>query len=114
MHEALAALMSAPLDAVMAVLAGALIGLFFYVGLWWTVRRAGTFRLPAVSLLASLLLRMAVTLGGFYLVSAGNLPRLLLCLGGFLLARGGVTRLVRVPSSASGQTPAAAGGRHAP
>ena len=114
MHEVLAGLMAAPLGLVMAVLAGAALGLVFYAGLWWTVRRAATFRRPGLSVLTSLLLRMSVTLGGFYLVAGANWARLLLCLMGFLLARAAVTWLTRLPSFAIGQIRAATGTRHAP
>ncbi|MEP7294928.1 MAG: ATP synthase subunit I [Burkholderiales bacterium] len=101
MHEVLAKLVAAPLASVMAVLAGVALGLMFYAGLWWTVCRAATFRWPGLSMLASLLLRMSVTLGGFYLVAGGDWARLLLCLAGFVLARAAVTWLTRLPSSAT-------------
>ena len=101
-HDVLAALIDAPLAAAMAVVAGAALGGAFYAGLWWTVRRAATFRHPGLSVLTSLLLRMAITLGGFYLVADGDWARLLLCLVGFLLARVAVTWLTRLPPAAGG------------
>lgn len=97
--DVLAALIAAPLGVAMAVLAGALLGVAFYAGLWWTVRRAATFRHPGLSVLTSLLLRMGVTFGGFYLVADGDWVRLLLCLLGFTLARAAVTWLTRLPTS---------------
>ena len=114
MHELLAGLIAAPVGPVMALLAGTALGLVFYAGLWWTVRRAPTFRRPGLSVLASLLLRMSVTLGGFYLVAGEDWARLLLCLMGFVLARAAVTWLTRLPSFAIGQIRAATGSRHAP
>jgi F1F0 ATPase subunit 2 len=93
MHEVLDGLTAAPLGSIVAVGAGAALGLLFYAGLWWTVRRAATFRRPGPSVLASLLLRMGVTLGGFHLVGGGDWLRLLLCLAGFVLARAAVTRV---------------------
>lgn len=119
MHEALAALAAAPLGPVTAVLAGAMLGAVFYAGLWWTVRRAATFRRPGLSVLASLLLRTGFALAGFYRVAGGEWLRLLLCLAGFVLARVAVTWLTRVPSAAeartpAARTPAATGTRHAP
>lgn len=114
MHEALAGLMAAPLASLMAVLAGAALGLVFYAGLWWTVRRAATSRRPGPSILASLLLRMSVALGGFYLVAGGELARLLPCLAGFVLARAAVTWMTRLPSPAVGEVRTASGAGHAP
>jgi F1F0 ATPase subunit 2 len=114
MHDLLAGLMAAPLGSMMAVLAGVALGLVFYAGLWWTVGRAATFRRPGLSVLASLLLRMSVTLGGFYVVSGGDWARLLLCLAGFMLARAAVTWLTRLTSSASGRVLPAKEARHAP
>jgi F1F0 ATPase subunit 2 len=114
MHERLAGLMAAPLGAVLALLAGAALGLVFYAGLWWTVRRAATFRRPGSSVLTSLLVRMSVTLGGFYCVAGGDWVRLLTCLVGFLLARAAVTRLTRPPCRANGRIRAAPGIGHAP
>lgn len=120
MHDTLAGLIAAPLGlevvvlAVLVVLAGAALGGVFYGGLWWTVRRAATFRRPGLSVLTSLLLRMGVTLGGFYLVAGGDWLRLLLCLTGFVLARVAVTWFTRLPSLPNAPARAISGARHAP
>jgi len=66
---------------------GLLLGAFFFGGLWWTVRRLPTFERPALVVTCSLLLRTAVTLGGFFLLASGHWQRLLGCLAGFALAR---------------------------
>ena len=83
--------LSAALVPALALLAGAGLGAIYFSGLWWTVRRMGSFRRPASSMLASVLLRMSVALGGFYLVAGGSWQRLLLCLLGFLVARAAVS-----------------------
>lgn len=82
------------LTAIVSVLAGAALGTVFFVGLWWTVRRALTVSQPAVLVLASMLGRTALVVGGFYLVADGAWQRLLFCLAGFILARLVVTRLL--------------------
>ena len=79
------------------LVAGALLGGLFFGGLWWTVRRALCSKSPALWFLSSLLLRTGITLAGFYFVSGGHWPRLLVCLLGFLIARVMVTRLTRAP-----------------
>lgn len=80
---------------VMALASGALLGAIFFGGLWWTVRHAATFRQPGASVFASWLLRMGITLVGFYVVADGQWQRMLLCLLGFTLARVSVMRLTR-------------------
>ncbi len=77
----------------LAALAGGALGLFFFGGLWWTLRRVLASRRPALWIFGSLLLRAGVTVGGFILVSAGQWQRVLACLLGFWIARQAVTRL---------------------
>jgi F1F0 ATPase subunit 2 len=76
-----------------ALAAGVLLGVFFFGGLLWTVRKCLSSRQPALWVLGSLLLRTVVVLAGFYYVSAGHWERMLLCLAGFLIARLLATRL---------------------
>jgi F1F0 ATPase subunit 2 len=71
----------------LALCAGALLGAFFFGGLWWTIRNGVTSERPALWFLASLLLRTGLVLGGFYVVSQGLWSRLVACLLGFLIAR---------------------------
>jgi F1F0 ATPase subunit 2 len=80
-----------------ALVAGLLLGTVFFGGLWWTIRRGVSSGRPAVWFAGSLLLRLSVTLAGFYLVASGDAKRLLLCLVGFVVARLVVTRLTRPP-----------------
>jgi len=83
----------------LAVFAGALLGVFFFGGLWWTVQKGVTSERPALWFLGSLLLRIAVILVGFYFVSQGDWSRLVACLLGFVVARILVVkRLTRRPA----------------
>jgi len=75
--------------------AGLLLGAFFFGGLWWTVRKGVSSQRPALWFFGSLLLRMSITLAGFYFVGHENWERWLTCLLGFVLARLVVTRLTR-------------------
>ncbi len=77
--------------------AGVLLGLFFFGGLWWTVRRGLTSKRPALWFLCSLLLRTGIVLAGIYFVSGGRWDGLLACLAGFVIARFIVTRLASPP-----------------
>lgn len=71
----------------LALAAGMALGLFFFGGLWLTVRQLPTSPSPALLLLASFVGRTALTLVAFYFVMGGRWERLLACLAGFLLAR---------------------------
>lgn len=84
---------------VLAGLAGVVLGAIFYGGLWWTVRRGVSARRPALWFIGSLFLRMALVAAGFFLVGGGQLPRLLACLLGFILARVIVLRLTAKPEA---------------
>jgi F1F0 ATPase subunit 2 len=101
----------------LALLTGGVLGLVFFGGLWWTVRQAAAFRHPALAVLVSLLLRMALTLGGFLLVAGDKWQRWLLCLLGFIAARAAtrlaVSRWGRTNLAAPRHDLAAAGDRHA-
>ena len=96
----------------LAWLAGLLLGGIFFGGLWWTVRKSVSSQRPALWLLPSLLLRMSITLAGFYFVAGGHWQRWLLCLLGFIMARLIVTRLTR--TSGEDQTRSVTETSHAP
>ncbi|MDR3411750.1 MAG: ATP synthase subunit I [Formivibrio sp.] len=74
---------------------GCALGVIFFGGLWWTVRQSIRSRHAAAWFFLSSLLRMSITLAGFYFVAGGHWQRLLLCLLGFIMARLLVTVLSR-------------------
>ncbi len=80
-----------------AMVMGVLLGVMFFGGLWRTVRKGFSSKQPALWFLGSLLLRISITLAGFYFVSGNHWERLLVCLLGFFLARLIVTRLTGPP-----------------
>ena len=81
-----------------ALAAGLLLGAFFFGGLWWTVRKGVSSEQPALWFFGSLLLRMSITLAGFYFVSGAIIGSgWLLCLLGFVMARLVVKWLTRPP-----------------
>jgi F1F0 ATPase subunit 2 len=90
--------MSDNLDLALALFAGALLGVFFFGGLWLTVQKGITSERPALWFLGSLLLRTGLILAGFYFFAQGHWSRLVACLLGFLIARVIVVkRLTRAP-----------------
>jgi F1F0 ATPase subunit 2 len=84
---------------IVASIAGAALGAMFFGGLWWTLRKAMTSQWPALWFASSLLLRMGLTLSGFYFVSAGHWQRMVACLIGFAVSRVAITWLTRPRSS---------------
>lgn len=70
-----------------AGVAGMALGAFFYGGLWWTVRSSVSSTRPGRLVFVSLLLRLGVTLAGFYLVAGSHWQPLIACLLGFVIAR---------------------------
>jgi F1F0 ATPase subunit 2 len=75
------------LSLALALAAGVLLGAIYFGGLWWTVRKGVSSQRPALWFFGSLLLRMSITLAGFYFVGREDWERWLLCLLGFVLAR---------------------------
>ena len=66
---------------------GFVLGLVFFGGLWWTIRRILHSPRPALWMLGSLVLRVAIVLSGFWLVAGHDWKRMLVCLAGFFIAR---------------------------
>ena len=93
--------MNEPLILTGSLLAGVVLGVFFFGGLWWTIQMRSPSQWSGFLFAGSLLIRMAGALTGFYLVSHGEWRKLVACLAGFLLARILVTRLIRLPSAKS-------------
>jgi F1F0 ATPase subunit 2 len=77
------------------LVAGVLLGAFFFGGLWWTVRKGVTAKHPTLWFLGSSLFRTAVALAGFYLIARGDWKRAAVCLLGFVVARFVALRLTR-------------------
>ncbi len=87
-------------------LGGVGLGVFFFGGLWWTVRRGIRSRHAALWFTGSLLVRAGAALAGIYWLAAGRWERMLACIAGFFIARLLVTRFAGPPLAA--RRPAAA------
>ena len=74
---------------------GAVLGVVFFGGLWWTVRKSLYSKRPALWIFGSLMLRLSIVAVGFYLFAGRHWERLLLSLLGFIAARFVVIRLTR-------------------
>ena len=76
--------------------AGVLIGLFYFSGLWWTVKKLPFRQKPALWMFGSLLVRLAVVLPAFYLAAGGDWVRFAACLAGFIAARMVLVRRIQL------------------
>ncbi len=74
---------------------GMTLGVVFFGGLWWTVRRGVASPRPALWFFLSMVTRMAIVLTGFYLVGGGQWQQLVACLAGFIIARVVIIRMTR-------------------
>lgn len=79
-----------------SMLAGGVLGLFFFIGLWWTVRQVASSNHVALLFICSMLLRTAVVVYGFYVIMDDSWARLLSGLIGFIIARSITIRFTRV------------------
>ena len=92
------------LQLVFAFLGGAGLGIFYFLGLWWTVQKLLSARSPALLSLGSFAVRTAVVLTGFYFIMGGQWERLLACLIGFVAARVALIRRLR-PGTSNKEAP---------
>jgi F1F0 ATPase subunit 2 len=72
---------------IIAFAAGLALGVFYFRGLWYTVKKLPDAGRPFLTAAGSFALRASVVLAGFYLVMGGNWERLVAALLGFILTR---------------------------
>lgn len=83
------------LQLLLALLEGALLGVFFFAGLWWTVRKLTSSKHVTLLFLGSMVLRTGIVVVGFYFILGDNWQHLVTGLLGFIIARIIVTRMTR-------------------
>lgn len=64
-----------------------MLGLFYFGSLWFILLYLTKARRPVLVFVSSFFIRLAITLLGFYLIMGGQWERLLIGLGGFIMAR---------------------------
>lgn len=70
-----------------ALISGIGIGLFYFGGLWWTVKQLPSRRYPWLWTLGSFLVRGGLSVMAFYWTTGGRWEQVVMSLGGFLLVR---------------------------
>lgn len=87
--------MTDALSFIYSLIAGLLLGAFFFKGLWWTIRKGVKSERAALWFFGSMLLRTGVVMLGFYLLLSDSWQRMLAGLLGFFIARLTVMWLTR-------------------
>jgi len=87
---------------IFALLAGLALGMIFFFGLWWTVRKGLSADNPAAWFLGCFLLRLLMAVTGFYWIAQfGQWQHLLVALFGFIASRVALSRWVSHRSNGS-------------
>lgn len=74
---------------------GILLGLFFYGGLRWTVRKSVNSSRPTLLFLSSLVFRSVLTVAGFFYIAGLDWRREVACALGFIFVRVTIVRKAR-------------------
>ena len=77
--------------------ASGLLGVLYFGGLWWTTKVSLRSKRPAAWIFGSFLVRLALAMTGFALISGNDWKRWLVCVLGFLIGRAIVQRVTRPP-----------------
>ena len=80
---------------VLAFMGGLVLGTLFFGGLWLTMKKVFTSKMPGLFFSGSFLIRAAITMIGFYYISMAHWQRLLICVLGFVVARFLVMRITK-------------------
>lgn len=78
-----------------SLLAGIILGVIFFGGLWLTIQKGLRSKNSALIFVGSFIIRMAIILSGFYFVVQYGWKNMIVCLLGFLIARVAVTRMTK-------------------
>lgn len=84
----------------LAMISGSVLGVFYFGGLWMTLRHLSRSRQPALLTLISFLVRSVVCLFCFYLVASNSLGGLVSSLAGFTLIKLALTHRLGQHNSA--------------
>lgn len=84
---------------ILRLLAGVGLGVFFYMGLWLTVRSLLKARNPGLLALGSFWIRTLVVLAGFLWLTKGRWQYALTCIAGFTLGRAAISVPLRLQAA---------------
>ncbi|GGH14372.1 hypothetical protein FAZ19_07535 [Sphingobacterium alkalisoli] len=81
------------------LVAGFLLGVLFFGGLWLTVNKTSKSKRPGLLALGSFMSRMVIVLVGFYFIGAESWQRMFVAFAGLMIARVLITNFVRAKQS---------------
>ena len=87
---------------IIGFVAGIVLGLIYFGGLWLTLRWITKIKQPALLVTGSFAVRTVIVLLGFYLILSGSTGQLVMCLLGFVSARIVLTHVLGPATSTSG------------
>ncbi len=79
--------MNETIEIIIIFICGIVLGVIFFGGLWLTVKKGITSKMPGILFVVSFFIRTAITLLGFYFLGANNPKNMAACLIGFVVAR---------------------------
>ncbi len=71
----------------LVLIGGIILGTIFFGGLWLTVKRAMSSKIPGLLFMSSFFFRTGIALIGFYTLASGSWKRMLTCVLGFIVGR---------------------------
>jgi len=80
---------------VIALISGLILGILFFGGLWFTVKKTLGAKYAGLWFAGSSILRTAMVLTGFYFIAQSGLTTLLMSVAGFVAARFLVLRITK-------------------
>ena len=83
---------------IIIVIVGFVLGIIFFGGLWWTIKKGLESKNAATWFILSFFIRTSIVLVGFYFLLDGLWERLVAGLLGFLIARVLITQYIKLPS----------------
>ena len=79
-----------------AFVAGMALGIFYFAGLWQTVKKMPSSEHPMRLMLTSFLIRVVIVLTAFYFIMGGQWERLTVALIGFVIVKTLLTRKIGI------------------
>lgn len=83
------------IELVLSMFGGMILGTIYLGGLYLTVRRLRESAQPALLMVGSFGLRIAILLGGFYFIMDGRWERLVAAVAGFMIVRTAIIRMAK-------------------
>lgn len=75
------------LSYVLSLAIGIILGMIFFIGLWWTIKKLVSSKHPLVLFFTSIFLRIGLVLVSFYYLGHDDWIKLISCLVGFIIGR---------------------------